>query len=389
MKALDIYLAFCFFMVFGALLEWVLLFAYCHVYKNNCLSSFEISPRYATVSYTAKRINLHRRRFTEFKKKVKILHWDLSEPFWSPGWGPSHRSCQTKGEERPSGEDWGRTYLGRTLRLLSAEDGTTEEDVPSFSPAGPRPCASFTSKRSNTVSRRGGNPPQQSENANTILDPSSRCWRTSNNSVWSSGKVKSPKSVKSNIIVWCQLIMGVDKIEQLYLFSFGFKMRHFYFVVSYKTYWVDSSTFPSVAATSSGIRESHSPWLSSPSTSCTGQFWSASQKFKLKTWCPSRLSNINCESIDQIEDFLNIYTRCPILRGPDENWWWPCARTHHILNWTISSQFHSVMLQGLLLGDIFNHKSILCQHFGVLTPPKLWFKDKQWVNCSIWKANSA
>ena len=46
MKALDIYLAVCFFMVFGALLE------------------------YATVSYTDKRIKLNQRRFEEFKKKV-------------------------------------------------------------------------------------------------------------------------------------------------------------------------------------------------------------------------------------------------------------------------------------------------------------------------------
>ena len=47
MKALDIYLAFCFVMVFGALLE------------------------YATVSYTGKRIKLNQRRFEEFKKKVR------------------------------------------------------------------------------------------------------------------------------------------------------------------------------------------------------------------------------------------------------------------------------------------------------------------------------
>jgi hypothetical protein len=46
MKALDIYLAVCFFMVFGALLE------------------------YAIVSYTGKRIILHQRQFAEFKKKV-------------------------------------------------------------------------------------------------------------------------------------------------------------------------------------------------------------------------------------------------------------------------------------------------------------------------------
>ena len=47
MKALDIYLAFCFFMVFGALLE------------------------YSTVSYTDKRIKLNQRRFQDFKKKVR------------------------------------------------------------------------------------------------------------------------------------------------------------------------------------------------------------------------------------------------------------------------------------------------------------------------------
>ena len=47
MKALDIYLAFCFFMVFGALLE------------------------YASVSYTEKRIKLNQRQFQDFRKKVK------------------------------------------------------------------------------------------------------------------------------------------------------------------------------------------------------------------------------------------------------------------------------------------------------------------------------
>ena len=46
MKALDIYLAVCFFMVFGALLE------------------------YACVSYTGKRIKLHQAQFEDFKKKV-------------------------------------------------------------------------------------------------------------------------------------------------------------------------------------------------------------------------------------------------------------------------------------------------------------------------------
>ena len=49
MKALDVYLAFCFWMVFGALLE------------------------YATVSYTGKRIKLNQRRFEEFKEKVEAL----------------------------------------------------------------------------------------------------------------------------------------------------------------------------------------------------------------------------------------------------------------------------------------------------------------------------
>ena len=34
--------------------------------------------RYATVSYTAKRINLHKRRFLEFKKKVEDLRSELS-----------------------------------------------------------------------------------------------------------------------------------------------------------------------------------------------------------------------------------------------------------------------------------------------------------------------
>ena len=50
MKALDIYLAFCFFMVFGALLE------------------------YATVSYTDKRIKLNQRKMEEFKAKVSNLN---------------------------------------------------------------------------------------------------------------------------------------------------------------------------------------------------------------------------------------------------------------------------------------------------------------------------
>ena len=47
MKALDIYLAVCFFMVFGALLE------------------------YATVTYSGKRIKLNMRRFEELEKQIK------------------------------------------------------------------------------------------------------------------------------------------------------------------------------------------------------------------------------------------------------------------------------------------------------------------------------
>ena len=53
MKALDIYLAFCFFMVFGALLE------------------------YSTVSYMYKRIKLNQRRFQDFKKKVRQVSLTL------------------------------------------------------------------------------------------------------------------------------------------------------------------------------------------------------------------------------------------------------------------------------------------------------------------------
>ena len=49
MKALDIYLAFCFWMVFGALLE------------------------FATVSYTGKRIKLNQRRWEEFSRRVSEL----------------------------------------------------------------------------------------------------------------------------------------------------------------------------------------------------------------------------------------------------------------------------------------------------------------------------
>ena len=47
MKALDIYLAVCFFMVFGALLE------------------------YATVTYSGKRIKLNMRRYEELEKQIK------------------------------------------------------------------------------------------------------------------------------------------------------------------------------------------------------------------------------------------------------------------------------------------------------------------------------
>ena len=49
MKALDIYLAVCFFMVFGALLE------------------------YATITYAGKRIKLNMRRFEEFEKELKEI----------------------------------------------------------------------------------------------------------------------------------------------------------------------------------------------------------------------------------------------------------------------------------------------------------------------------
>ena len=49
MKALDVYLAFCFCMVFGALLE------------------------YATVSYAGKRIKLNQKKFKEFQKKVASI----------------------------------------------------------------------------------------------------------------------------------------------------------------------------------------------------------------------------------------------------------------------------------------------------------------------------
>ena len=49
MKALDIYLAVCFFMVFGALLE------------------------YATVTYAGKRIKLNMRRFEELEKQIREI----------------------------------------------------------------------------------------------------------------------------------------------------------------------------------------------------------------------------------------------------------------------------------------------------------------------------
>ena len=54
MKALDIYLAFCFFMVFGALLE------------------------YATVSYSGKRIRLNATRLEKFNAAVTALRAELA-----------------------------------------------------------------------------------------------------------------------------------------------------------------------------------------------------------------------------------------------------------------------------------------------------------------------
>ena len=54
MKALDIYLAVCFFMVFGALLE------------------------YATVTYSGKRIKLNMRRFEELEKQIKEAQTDTT-----------------------------------------------------------------------------------------------------------------------------------------------------------------------------------------------------------------------------------------------------------------------------------------------------------------------
>ena len=54
MKALDIYLAFCFCMVFGALLE------------------------YATVSYSSKRIKMNQKKLEEFQKSVEEMRTELA-----------------------------------------------------------------------------------------------------------------------------------------------------------------------------------------------------------------------------------------------------------------------------------------------------------------------
>ena len=54
MKALDIYLAFCFCMVFGALLE------------------------YATVSYSGKRIKMNQKRLEDFQRNVEEMRADLA-----------------------------------------------------------------------------------------------------------------------------------------------------------------------------------------------------------------------------------------------------------------------------------------------------------------------
>ena len=54
MKALDIYLAFCFCMVFGALLE------------------------YATVTYSSKRIKMNQKKLEEFQKNVEEMRIDLA-----------------------------------------------------------------------------------------------------------------------------------------------------------------------------------------------------------------------------------------------------------------------------------------------------------------------
>ena len=54
MKALDIYLAFCFCMVFGALLE------------------------YATVSYSGKRIKMNQKKLEEFNQTVEEMRSELA-----------------------------------------------------------------------------------------------------------------------------------------------------------------------------------------------------------------------------------------------------------------------------------------------------------------------
>ena len=54
MKALDIYLAFCFSMVFGALLE------------------------YATVTYSSKRIKMNQKKLAEFQRAVEEMRSELA-----------------------------------------------------------------------------------------------------------------------------------------------------------------------------------------------------------------------------------------------------------------------------------------------------------------------
>ena len=54
LKALDIYLAFCFTMVFGALLE------------------------YATVTYSSKRIKMNQKRLEEFQRSVEEMRSELA-----------------------------------------------------------------------------------------------------------------------------------------------------------------------------------------------------------------------------------------------------------------------------------------------------------------------
>ena len=69
MKALDIYLAVCFFMVFGALLE------------------------YATVTYAGKRIKLNMRRFEELEKQIREVQAQAkSQVRVHPGADVSHCS---------------------------------------------------------------------------------------------------------------------------------------------------------------------------------------------------------------------------------------------------------------------------------------------------------